>query len=336
MAACYSCHGAHDIWPSSNPASKVSAQNRVATCRACHAGATQKFAEYLPHADHSDRRHYPKLYWAYVAMTALLLGTFGFFGVHTLLWLTRLLVLKFRDPKAFREAKERARNEEGAKLYPRFRPVDRFVHALVIVSFTLLVMTGMPLKFHSTPWAHAFFEALGGAAIARSTHRFAAIITLTYFLIHIASLVKLMREHAGEYRDDQGRFQLRRFLGLVSAPTPRSRGAGREGPHRHMRWFFGGTAAGFDRFTYWEKFDYMAVFWGVTMIGVSGLVMWLPDVFTLVLPGWAINVALVSTATRPSSRRASSSRSTSSTATSAQGSSPSTRSCSRATSPRRS
>ncbi len=295
VASCYSCHGAHNIWPSSNPASKVSAQNRLATCRSCHPGATQKFSEYLPHADHSDRQHYPKLHATYAAMTALLLGTFGFFGVHTLLWLTRLLVLKFRDPKAFREAKERARNEEGAKLYPRFRPVDRFVHALVIVSFTLLVMTGMPLKFHSTRWAHAFFDALGGAAIARSTHRFAAIVTLSYFVIHIASLVKLVRQHAGEYRDEQGRFQLRRFLGFAFGPdSPFPRGQDVKDLFAHMRWFFGrGPRPAFDRFTYWEKFDYMAVFWGVTVIGLSGLVMWMPELFTLVLPGWAINVALI-------------------------------------------
>jgi cytochrome b subunit of formate dehydrogenase len=49
----------------------------------------------------------------------------------------------------------------------------------------------------------------------------------------------------------------------------------------------------FDRFTYWEKFDYLAVFWGVAIIGVSGLVLWFPTVFTTFLPGWALNAAYV-------------------------------------------
>jgi cytochrome b subunit of formate dehydrogenase len=62
----------------------------------------------------------------------------------------------------------------------------------------------------------------------------------------------------------------------------------------HNKWFFGkGPKPQFDRWTYWEKFDYMAVFWGVFMIGVSGLIMWFPEFFTKILPGWAINVALI-------------------------------------------
>ncbi|MHC4776848.1 MAG: formate dehydrogenase subunit gamma [Planctomycetota bacterium] len=62
----------------------------------------------------------------------------------------------------------------------------------------------------------------------------------------------------------------------------------------HQKWFFGrGPQPQFDRWTYWEKFDYFAVFWGVFIIGVSGLVMWFPEATTYVLPGWIINVALI-------------------------------------------
>jgi cytochrome b subunit of formate dehydrogenase len=62
----------------------------------------------------------------------------------------------------------------------------------------------------------------------------------------------------------------------------------------HNKWFFGrGPRPQFDRWTYWEKFDYFAVFWGVAIIGFSGLVMWFPEFFTRFLPGWAINIALI-------------------------------------------
>jgi cytochrome b subunit of formate dehydrogenase len=62
----------------------------------------------------------------------------------------------------------------------------------------------------------------------------------------------------------------------------------------HQKWFFGrGPRPQFDRWTYWEKFDYLAVFWGVAVIGLSGLVMWIPTTFTQVLPGWIINVSLI-------------------------------------------
>ena len=62
----------------------------------------------------------------------------------------------------------------------------------------------------------------------------------------------------------------------------------------HNRWFFGkGPKPEFDRWTYWEKFDYFAVFWGVAIIGTSGLIMWFPIFFTRFLPGWIINIALM-------------------------------------------
>jgi cytochrome b subunit of formate dehydrogenase len=61
-----------------------------------------------------------------------------------------------------------------------------------------------------------------------------------------------------------------------------------------FKWFFGqGPRPKFDRWTYWEKFDYWAPFWGVTIIGVSGLIMWLPGFFGTFLPGWIFNVAAV-------------------------------------------
>ena len=58
--------------------------------------------------------------------------------------------------------------------------------------------------------------------------------------------------------------------------------------------FFGkGSRPTFDRFTYWEKFDYWAPFWGMNIIGFSGLIMWFPTFFANFLPGWIFNVAII-------------------------------------------
>jgi len=293
VAACHNCHGSHEIWPSKESASLLSNEKRLGTCQSCHAGAPPRFAGFLAHADHGDKKNYPQLYWAYVGMTGLLVGTFGFFGIHSLLWLMRTLIVRFRDPAAFKAMKQRVREEKGARLYRRFRPIDRFVHLLVIVSFMLLVITGMPLKFHSTPWAHAFFAQIGGAAVAASIHRFAAVVTLVYFVLHIGSLIVLVRRHREKWTDDRGRFSARRFLSVAFGPdSPFPRWQDVKDLAAHMKWFFGrGPKPKFDRFTYWEKFDYMAVFWGVTVIGLSGLVMWYPELFARFLPGWSINIA---------------------------------------------
>ena len=53
-----------------------------------------------------------------------------------------------------------------------------------------------------------------------------------------------------------------------------------------IKWFFGkGERPDYGRFTYWEKFDYFAVFWGMFIIGSTGLFLWFPEFFTNVLPG---------------------------------------------------
>lgn len=90
VATCYHCHGAHDILPSSETGSRVSEANLLGTCQSCHPDATAGFALFQPHADHSDRENYPYTYWAYHLMTALLIGTFTAFGIHTALWVVRL------------------------------------------------------------------------------------------------------------------------------------------------------------------------------------------------------------------------------------------------------
>jgi len=61
-----------------------------------------------------------------------------------------------------------------------------------------------------------------------------------------------------------------------------------------FKWFFGkGPRPQFDRYTYWEKFDYWAVFWGMFIIGGSGFMLWFPNFFAQLLPGWVFNVAMI-------------------------------------------
>jgi len=61
-----------------------------------------------------------------------------------------------------------------------------------------------------------------------------------------------------------------------------------------MKWFLGkGPRPQYGRWTYWEKFDYFAVFWGIFIIGSTGLTLWFPITFTRILPGWFINLATI-------------------------------------------
>jgi hypothetical protein len=79
------------VLPASNPASKVSKENRLQTCQACHAGAGANFASFDPHANRHDKARSPLYYYAARFMEILLIGVFAFFGVHTVFWFYREL-----------------------------------------------------------------------------------------------------------------------------------------------------------------------------------------------------------------------------------------------------
>jgi cytochrome b subunit of formate dehydrogenase len=293
VAACYDCHGFHDILPPSNPASHLSRTNILATCQKCHPGATIGFTQYEPHANPLDKKNYPMLHMVFLAMTGLLIGTFAFFGLHTLVWLFRAVWLYLHDSKKFREAKIAA--QVDGEWFTRFVPFERFLHILVVSSFLLLVVTGMPLKFYYTGWAKFIFSIIGGPETARMLHRFGAIITFFYFGLHLCSLIGRAWKGRGKLHGENGGFSFKQLWRVLFGPDSmiptlqdwRDLVA-------HNKWFFGkGPKPQFDRWTYWEKFDYFAVFWGVAIIGASGLIMWFPEFFTRFLPGWVINIALI-------------------------------------------
>ncbi len=272
VAACYDCHGHHDVLPASDPASHLSPANITETCKRCHSGATPSFAKYQPHANPLDGQNYPALHGVFLFMTALLIGVFTFFGAHTLLWLFRSVYLYVHDSKKFREAKVHAQADD--EMFTRFVPFERFLHFLVVTSFLLLVVTGMPLKFYYSDWAKALFGLLGGAEVARGN---------TW-------------ANRNKLRDPKsGRFQLKRVMaGLFGPDSMIPTLQDWRDFVAHQKWFFGkGEKPQFDRWTYWEKFDYFAVFWGVFAIGLSGLIMWFPQFFSRFMPGWIINIALI-------------------------------------------
>ena len=275
-ARCSDCHGAHNIYNANNPLSSVNSRNIVATCQKCHPDANQRFTGYLTHATHHNKNKYPALYFTFWGMTSLLVGVFGFFGVHLLLWL----------PRSFQGIRKKKKTREALsdKYYiKRFTPSQRITHLFVILSFIMLALTGMTLKFAGMAWASHLANFLGGVHAAGNIHRFAAVITFGYFAFHIFSLIRQkIKRHTGWGNFIFGKNSLmfnmqdvRDFWGTI-------------------KWFLNrGPRPNYGRWTYWEKFDYFAVFWGVAVIGFSGLILWFPEFFTAIFPGWLINVAMI-------------------------------------------
>ena len=165
----------------------------------------------------------------------------------------------------------------------RFTRLNRILHILMIVSFLTLALTGMTLKFSYTGWAVILSKFFGGFESAGYLHRFAATIMIGVFVTHITDLFRLKRKEFGswikmlksDYSMMFNKRDLKDFLGS-------------------LKWFLGkGNRPQYGRWTYWEKFDYFAVFWGMFVIGSTGLTLWFPEFFTHFIPGWFINVATI-------------------------------------------
>jgi len=274
-AKCYDCHGAHNIMPTYMPASTLSRDNIVNTCGKCHEGSHRRFAGYLTHATHHDREKYPALFYTFWFMTTLLVGTLTVAGLHTLLWLPRSFIA-MRRHKAIRMAPH-------GREYRRFGTLARRLHIMVIVSFIGLAVTGMALKFSYLAWAQWIAEFLGGFESTGYIHRVCAVITFGYFGIHIWDLFRQKRDSGLTWWG---------FLTGPNSMLPRKKDW--EDLKGTFKWFIGlGPRPAYGRWTYWEKFDYFAVFWGVAIIGATGLILWFPEFFTRFLPGWFLNVATI-------------------------------------------
>ncbi len=274
-AKCYDCHGTHNILPVDDLGSTLSRSSIVETCSQCHGGAHRRFAGYLTHATHHDPDKYPFLFWTFWAMTALLVGTLTFAMFHVLAWMWRL----WRTPGEWKRPKP----ARGEKLYQRFTPFQRMLHMVMLLSFFTLAITGMVLKFSYTGWAQFTASIIGGFVTTGVLHRVGAITLLAIFAVHLWD-VKRQKERSGKswrqvvFGADSlvfNRNDLTEFIGS-------------------WKWFLGfGPRPRYGRYTYWEKFDYFAVFWGMIVIGISGLMLWFPELFTYVLPGRSINIATI-------------------------------------------
>ena len=271
-AKCYDCHGAHDILPVNDQRSHLSRNNIVATCGKCHTGSHRQFAGYLTHATHHDPKKYPFLFLTFWGMTTLLAGTLVVSGAHTIFWL----------PRSFEYRKQlKNGHPEGGTYIRRFRRFHRNMHLLVVSSFLGLALTGMILKFSYAAWARTIARLLGGFEAAGLIHRFCACLTFTYFGLHLWDLWKQKRASGKNWRgfitgEESMLFNRRDFDELIGS----------------FKWFLGrGPRPEYGRWTYWEKFDYFAVFWGVAVIGGTGLLLWFPEFFTRLVPGWAVNIA---------------------------------------------
>lgn len=278
-AKCFDCHGNHGIQRVNDPKAMVHPDNRLKTCQKCHQGATAGFVSFDPHANTHDFKRYPAMWTASKFMIALLAGVFLFFWSHSALWFYR----EFKDRREGKTRPHVVTDEllKQGKQYRRFGPAWRLAHLVFAISVMMLVLSGMAVFYAETAWAKSVMGALGGPRVAAVVHRISAALLLGIFAIHfLYFLVRIGRN----WRSFD-------WFGPASL-VPRWQDLWDMAAM--FKWFFGkGPRPIFDRWTYWEKFDYWAVFWGMAIIGGSGMMLAFPNVTAAVLPGWVFNVATV-------------------------------------------
>ena len=185
-------------------------------------------------------------------------------------------------PELNEAAEELAKPSRGkGRHFMRFTRAQRYLHAVLFTTFLGLAATGLPLRFSDSIWARKLASTVGGFGAILFFHKFFALALTLAFLIHIKDLFTRAFVH--------------REKGIFWGSTSMvANWKDAKDLYGHMRWFIGmGPKPQFERYAYWEKFDYWAVFWGMIVIGFSGYAMWFAPFFSHFLPGWALNAALV-------------------------------------------
>ena len=160
----------------------------------------------------------------------------------------------------------------------RFDTHQRIQHFLMMSSFIVLALTGLPQKFSDLGLSQWWVATLGGLETVRIIHRAAGLTMLADCLYHLAYL---------SYRIGvQRRLEP---LGMIPTPKDARDAAG------SIFYYLGLTAEKpkYGRYSYLEKFDYWAVFWGIAMIGTTGLVLMFAVDTARIVSGEGISVALV-------------------------------------------
>jgi cytochrome b subunit of formate dehydrogenase len=259
VANCASCHGVHNILPSSDPRSTVNHANLDVTCGKCHKGVTQRFTLNKVHLEdgvHSKDIDSIAVRWVRLIYLPLIVLVIGAMFLHNvIIWRSKLS----------------ARRRAHPAMMVRMTVNQRWQHLILLTSFIILVITGFALKFPDS-W---FAQALGMSEKLRSIiHRVAGVVLMGAGIYHIFYLA-VAREGRRLLRD------------LAPAPN--------DGFDvlRAMRYYLGlsDQKPAFGRFSYAEKAEYWALVWGTALMGVTGIMLWAKVWVGNLLARWTVDVA---------------------------------------------
>jgi cytochrome b subunit of formate dehydrogenase len=258
VANCASCHGVHNILPSSDPRSTINRANLVKTCGQCHPGVTDRFVAAKVHVDAplSADTGSIAVRWIRKFYLSLIAVVIGGMVLHNLIIWRRKVVL---------------RRKLEQRVVTRMTRQQRVQHAILLSSFIVLVITGFALKYPDS-W---FAALLGmGEKVRGITHRVAAVVLMSVGAYHLFYVIfsrdgrRLVGDFLPVPKDASDVWgTLRYYLGL--------------GPDKPV----------FARFNYAEKAEYWALVWGLVVMASTGIMLWAKVAVGNLLPRWWLDVA---------------------------------------------
>ena len=258
VANCASCHGVHNILPSSDARSTINPANLVKTCGQCHPGVTDKFVAAKVHVDaplsaDTGSRAVRLIRKFYLGMIAVVIG--GMLLHNLLIWRRKALM----------------RRQQHGRVVERMSRHQRIQHWLLFSSFIVLVLTGFALKFPDS-WFASLLSL--GERVRSITHRVAAVVLIGVGIYHVFYLLL----------NRQGRRLILDFL-----PTPKDV----TDMWNTMRYYMGlrSDKPEFARFNYAEKAEYWALVWGLFVMAGTGIMLWAKVLVGNIMPRWWLDVA---------------------------------------------
>ena len=261
VANCASCHGVHNIFPSSDPRSTVNAANLANTCGKCHSGAGTHFTIGPVHVQVTTGPAHPLVRWVRLLYWLLIPLVLGFMILHNVVdFVAKLLRRRRMSPRPAQ--------------IERMDLTFRIFHWIVMLSFPVLVFTGFGLRYPDQWWARPMVLLESHYAFRGALHRGAGvllIIAMAYHVIHLAldprdrKFVRYMLLRYGDFRDI---FHVLAYNFGFTKVRPQ-----------------------FGRFNYAEKIEYWSFVWGTIIMSLSGFLLWFNSFTLKYFPKWALDVA---------------------------------------------
>jgi cytochrome b subunit of formate dehydrogenase len=269
VANCASCHGVHNIKPSSDSTSSVSKSNLAVTCGKCHPGANNRFTIGSVHVA-METKEDPLLYWISYIYVLLISTIIGGMVLHNLLDFYRKSKRKLMIRRGL-ETEEHV----GHTLYVRMTLTERIQHAALLISFFMLVVTGFMLRYPDAFWVVAIRNLNSGIFDLRGVlHRVAAVVLVTASMYHLYYIFftnrgkQLLKDLLPRWNDVTDAVAVLKYNFGLSKTKPK-----------------------FGRFSYIEKSEYWALVWGNVIMVVTGLILWFDNTFMGLLTklGWDVS-----------------------------------------------